>query len=286
MEPFLGAYSFKQTTGQKPGSIWAHEDCKTFGAEWKKTPESSARRFQLSCTCAKCFAAPLPLSLEGGLVEWGGVGEISKLSEGICHGNWKTCYHHWILVSCPVPSLKAKWGPPANLSTGILSIWAYLTFISSYHISPWTLKTTSSPAPSLKSLSWALSWITPAHHRHQIANYFKEIIYTLRQFVICKNVCGRKYMFLKGRTPKMFSDESVKMSKHRWHDTDHEKVNLKLSWNVVIMFSKEGEFRGREVLLGPCTVVLKIKSSTMVYWFPCIFSVHSTTLWIIFPIYS
>lgn len=140
--------------------------------------------------------------------------------------------------------------------------------------------------PPCKSLPWALSWITPAHHRHQIANYFKEIIYTLRQFVICKNVCGRKYMFLKGRTPKMFSDESVKMSKHRWHDTDHEKVDLKLSWNVMIMFSKEGEFRGREVLLGPCTVVLKIKSSTMVYWFPCIFSVNSTTLWITFPIYS
>lgn len=88
MEPFLGAYSFKRMTGQKPGSIWAHEDCKTFGAEWKKTPESAARRFQLSCTCAKCFSAPLPLSLEGGAGGMeAGVGEISKLSEGICHGH-------------------------------------------------------------------------------------------------------------------------------------------------------------------------------------------------------
>lgn len=58
VETFLGAHGFKQTTGQKPESIWAHEDCKTFGAWWETPPVSSARRLQLSCTCAKCFAVP------------------------------------------------------------------------------------------------------------------------------------------------------------------------------------------------------------------------------------
>lgn len=154
---------------------------------------------------------------------------------------------------------------------------------SSYPTPPWIPKTTSPPTPSLQSV-WNLFLelsveSPPAHHRHQIANYFKEIICTLRQFVTCKNMCGRKYMFLKARTPKMFSDESVKMSKHRWHDTDHEKVNLKLPWNLVIMFSKEGEVRGRgEVLSGPCTVLLGMKSSTMVCLFLRVNPLNSTTL--------
>lgn len=53
---------------------------------------------------------------------------------------------------------------------------------------------------------------------------------------------------------------------------------MKLPWNLVIMFSKEGEFRGREVLSGPCTVALNIKSSTMMCLFLCTISVNSATL--------
>lgn len=53
---------------------------------------------------------------------------------------------------------------------------------------------------------------------------------------------------------------------------------MKLPWNLAIMFSKKGDFRGREVLPGPSTVASNIKSSTMVYLFLCTISVNPTTL--------
>lgn len=135
-------------------------------------------------------------------------------------------------------------------------ILSYITVDSKDHLLPSVI-----PAVCLKSLSWTFSWITAAHHGHQSANYFKEIICTLRQFVTCKNMCGGKYMFLKGRTPKMFLDESVKMSKHRWHDTDHEKVNLKLPWKKKIILEScdtlfKRRIRGREVLLRSHKIAL------------------------------
>lgn len=149
-------------------------------------------------------------------------------------------------------------------------ILSYITVDSEDHLLPSLI-----PAVCLKSLSWTFSWITAAHHGHQSANYFKEIICTLRQFVTCKNMCGGKYMFLKGRTPKMFLDESVKMSKHRWHDTDHEKVNLKLPWKkkkrnypgtLWYSFQKKNQGKG-----GPSQIPqnsIDTKSSTKV----CIYS--------------
>lgn len=87
-------------------------------------------------------------------------------------------------------------------------------------------------------------------------------------------MCGRKYMFFKGRIFKMFSDESVKMFKYRWYDIDYEKVNLKLFWNFAIMFLKEGEFMGREFFFGFCIVVSNIKSCLGVCFFLCVVLVN------------
>lgn len=132
------SHSFKQTTGQKPGSIWAHEDCKTFGAEWKKTPVSSARRFQLSCTCAKCFSVPhTPFSWRGARSR----GEASFLrayATGIEKLVTTIRHSHFL----PGPLSEGKMRTSSQSWYWHSERLSLLDIHSSYHTSQWVLKTT------------------------------------------------------------------------------------------------------------------------------------------------